>query len=184
MWVLLLAVAYVPHGNAQGSREYIRAGGRVVAVENSATPQVSDPSFQPAAGTYASAQSISITTATSGATVHYTTDGTAPNCGSPGTPMPVPVTTSLTIRAIGCKSGMTASGVVSAAYTIQTSGGGWYNPSWGYRKTITVEASLIPGGGYLVDFPLLVARTDSDLKSTEMGERLGKPTAQIFSSPT
>ena len=37
------------------------------------------PVFNPAAGTYTSAQSVTITSATSGATIRYTTDGSTPS---------------------------------------------------------------------------------------------------------
>ena len=40
---------------------------------------VAAPTFNPAAGTYTAAQSVTIGTATSGATIRYTTDGTTPS---------------------------------------------------------------------------------------------------------
>jgi hypothetical protein len=43
-----------------------------------ATPQAATPNFSPAGGAYTSAQSVSITSATSGASVAYTTDGSIP----------------------------------------------------------------------------------------------------------
>ena len=43
------------------------------------TIQCATPTFSPAAGTYGSAQSVTITTTTSGATIRYTTNGTTPS---------------------------------------------------------------------------------------------------------
>ncbi|HZP60423.1 MAG TPA: heparin lyase I family protein, partial [Opitutaceae bacterium] len=40
---------------------------------------VADPTFSPAAGTYTSAQNVTITSATSGASIRYTTDGSTPS---------------------------------------------------------------------------------------------------------
>ena len=40
--------------------------------------QCATPTFTPAAGTYSSAQSVTISTTTGGATIRYTTDGSTP----------------------------------------------------------------------------------------------------------
>lgn len=84
---------------------------------------VATPSFSPGAGTYTSAQSVTISTATSGATIRYTTNGTNPTSTS-GTVYsgPVSVSSSLTLKAIAYKSGMTDSAVATASYTINTGG--------------------------------------------------------------
>ena len=41
--------------------------------------QCATPTFSPAAGTYSSAQTVTISTTTGGATIRYTTDGTTPS---------------------------------------------------------------------------------------------------------
>lgn len=79
---------------------------------------VADPSFSPKAGTYATAQAISITSTTPGARIHYTTDGSAPTSSSPTFVAPIEVGATVTIRAIAVKSGSTSSAVTSAAYSI------------------------------------------------------------------
>jgi hypothetical protein len=43
-----------------------------------ANPQVATPNFSPASGVYSSAQSVTITSATSDASIAYTTDGSIP----------------------------------------------------------------------------------------------------------
>jgi hypothetical protein len=88
---------------------------------------VATPTFSPGAGTYSSAQTVTISDLTSGATIHYTTDGSTPTASSTTYSAPITVSVSETVKAIGVKSGYTNSQVGSAAYTI---GGGsthtWY----------------------------------------------------------
>jgi Concanavalin A-like lectin/glucanases superfamily/Chitobiase/beta-hexosaminidase C-terminal domain len=84
-------------------------------------PPVATPTFTPAAGTYAGAQNITIASATSGATVLFTDDGTDPLIF--GTPVSGPVTVPVgdtTLRAIGIKAGMQDSLEASASYIIET----------------------------------------------------------------
>ncbi len=80
---------------------------------------VAAPAFNPGGGTYSSAQSVTITTVTSGATIRYTTDGSTPS-QSNGTvySSPVAISVTTTLKAIAYKSGMTDSSVTSATYTI------------------------------------------------------------------
>lgn len=83
-----------------------------------ATPGVATPTFSPAAGTYVGTQSVTISCATSGATIHYTTNGSDPTTGSPVYSSAISVASSQTIKALAVKSGMTDSAIASAAYTI------------------------------------------------------------------
>src|SRR4029078_10293410 len=64
------------------------------------TGKVATPTFSPVAGTYTSAQSVTITSATSGASIYYTTDGTTPTAGSTLYSGPVSVAVSETLKAI------------------------------------------------------------------------------------
>lgn len=80
--------------------------------------QVATPTFTPAAGTYTSAQSVTITCATAGATIKYTTDGSTPTTASATYTGAINVAATTTIKAMATKSGMTNSAVVTAAYTI------------------------------------------------------------------
>jgi hypothetical protein len=86
---------------------------------------VAAPAFSPGGGTYTGAQSVTITSSTSGATIRYTTNGTTPT-STTGTvySAPVGIAATATLKAIAYKSGMTDSSVTSATYTINTGGGG------------------------------------------------------------
>lgn len=77
------------------------------------------PTFSPAAGSYPTAQTVTISCATSGATIRYTTDGTTPTSTSDIYSTPIDVTATTTIKAIATYTGMTNSDVGSSTYTIE-----------------------------------------------------------------
>jgi len=81
-------------------------------------PVTATPTFSPVAGTYTSAQSVTIMDATSGAAIYYTTDGSTPNTTSLLYSAPIQVSSTETIEAIAIANGDTSSAVASATYTI------------------------------------------------------------------
>ena len=95
--------------------------GRVGCLHHT-PPTVSTPTFSPAAGTYTSAQSVSISDATSGATIYYTTNGTTPTTSSTQYTGPITVSATETLEAIAVATGDTNSAVASATYTITPHG--------------------------------------------------------------
>jgi len=98
------------------------ASGRVTSTAITVTVSGSvaaSPVFSPVAGTYSSAQTVSISDATSGATIYYTTDGvTTPTTSSTAYTGPITVSSTETVKAIAVASGYTNSAVASATYTI------------------------------------------------------------------
>lgn len=83
------------------------------------TGTVAAPTFSPSSATPSTSFSVSLSCSTSGATIRYTTDGSAPTTSHGtvySTAIPVSVTT--TIRAVAFKTDWTTSSVVSATYTI------------------------------------------------------------------
>ncbi|WP_410615606.1 chitobiase/beta-hexosaminidase C-terminal domain-containing protein [Amycolatopsis sp. lyj-109] len=87
------------------------------------TSTVAAPTFSPPGGTYSSAQTVTISSATSGATIRYTVDGSTPTASSTLYSGPISVPDSRTVNAIALKSGSTTSPVSSATYTIGTQAG-------------------------------------------------------------
>jgi YD repeat-containing protein len=83
-------------------------------------PMSATPAFSPAAGTYASPQTVAISDSTSGATIYYTTDGSTPTSSSPMVNGPLTVNSSETIKAMATATGYSQSLVVTAAYAIGT----------------------------------------------------------------
>lgn len=77
------------------------------------------PTFGPRAGTYFTAQTVTITTTTPGAGIRYTTDGSTPS-DTVGTLYsgPVTVSTTTTLNAIAYATGYLNSTVATAVYTI------------------------------------------------------------------
>jgi hypothetical protein len=81
---------------------------------------VAPPVFTPVAGTYLTSQSVTIATATVGATIRYTTDGSIPSPTN-GTVYSgaIVISSTTTLKAIAYKSLMTDSTVTSSVLTIQ-----------------------------------------------------------------
>jgi Chitobiase/beta-hexosaminidase C-terminal domain len=78
----------------------------------------SAPTFTPVAGTYTSAQTVTLSDTTPGATIYYTTDGSTPTTGSTKYTGGITVSTTETINAIAVASGVGNSSVASATYTL------------------------------------------------------------------
>ena len=78
------------------------------------------PTFSPAPGTYASAQQVTLSDTTSGATIYYTTDGSTPTTSSTKYTAAIAVSATTTIKAIAALTGFLNSAVASGTYTIET----------------------------------------------------------------
>ena len=81
--------------------------------------QVSKPVFDPPGGTYESVQTVSISCATDGATVRYTTDGSEPNSNSLMYSGPIHIAQTTTLKAKAYRTGMQDSAIATATYTIE-----------------------------------------------------------------
>ncbi|MBB5353237.1 hypothetical protein HNR46_003492 [Haloferula luteola] len=79
---------------------------------------VATPVITPTAGTYNEAVEVSMATATSGATLYFTTDGSEPTTASQVYTGSFMVGASTTVRARGFKAGFNPSGVANSAFTI------------------------------------------------------------------
>ncbi|MFA6127554.1 MAG: chitobiase/beta-hexosaminidase C-terminal domain-containing protein [Bacteroidales bacterium] len=80
-----------------------------------------EPEFSPLPGTYSGTPTITLSTATAGASIRYTTNGSTPTSTS-GTLYSSGITlaSSATVKAIAYKTGMANSDVVSGDYVIQS----------------------------------------------------------------
>lgn len=84
------------------------------------TGTVATPTFDPPAGAYTTAQNVSISCATAGATIRFTTDGNEPTEASPAyiNPIPVPLNTTMTIKAKGFRADWISSSTAQATYQV------------------------------------------------------------------
>lgn len=121
-----------------------------VTVDNT-LPIVSDPTFSPDGGSFSTTQNVTLSTATSGATIRYTTDGSTPS-DTVGTIYSIPFSLSATttVKAIAYKSGETNSSVISKTFTKTSSsgggggGGGGGSSSGGSGGTVTTPTTNTP----------------------------------------
>jgi N-acetylneuraminic acid mutarotase len=111
------------------------------------------PVFSVAAGTYSAAQIVTISDATAGASIYYTSDGTTPTASSTLYSGAITVAETETLKAIAVDSGFSNSAVASVAYSINvpadfsvTAAPTSLTISSGQSGTITV--SVIPQGGF------------------------------------
>ena len=107
-----IAVAPTFANSAVGSAAYT-----IVVLTAAATP-----TFSPAAGVVSSGTTVTISSATAGATIYYTTDGTQPGASAGGSTSlysaPIAITAATTINAIAVASGFLNSAVASGVYTL------------------------------------------------------------------
>jgi hypothetical protein len=83
-------------------------------------PTVATPAFSPGAGSYTAPVTVTISDATAGATISYTTNGTAPGTSSTSCAAPCTVTLNAgaTVEAEGVLAGDHTSSVATAIYTL------------------------------------------------------------------
>ena len=93
----------------------------VIQIPTPVKETVKTPTFSVPAGTYTKAQKVTLTSATEGATIYYTTDGTAPTTSSPKYSQAISVDKTMTLKAVAVKEGMENSAVAEVAYVIQLS---------------------------------------------------------------
>ena len=109
-----LALPPLPTGMSWETVNLLTAG------ELTVVNYVGTPLFNPAAGGYIGAQSVTITS-DSGSTIFYTTDGSTPTASSasglsPLAGIPIPLDAAVTLKAFARKAGQTDSPVATAVY--------------------------------------------------------------------
>jgi Domain of unknown function (DUF1929)/Chitobiase/beta-hexosaminidase C-terminal domain/PKD domain len=116
------------------------------------------PTFSPGAGSYSSAQTVSILDATSGASIYYTTNGSTPTTGSTLYTAPITVSATETVKAIAAATGFANSSVATAAYTIGSSGGGGISFGSGFTA-----GSMVLNGNAAISGTALSVTTTSPI---------------------
>ncbi len=132
---------------------------RVVSAYNP-LETVATPVFNPAGGTYTAAQSVTVTCATAGATIRYTTDGSTPTASSSLYTGPISISVSTVLKAKAFKTNMNDSATASATYTIGDNPGGndgfkvvGYYPSWAPEKLDRIQYDVLTHINYAFAIP-------------------------------
>jgi len=115
---------------------------------------VATPTATPGGGDYLEPVAVTLATATAGATIHYTLDGSAPDGSSPSYAGPVTLDASAELRAIALKAGSEPSGVLGENYSVGrlvSSNSEWHNLGLGRRVgELSLECEVVPGINALV----------------------------------
>ncbi|NLK49939.1 MAG: SUMF1/EgtB/PvdO family nonheme iron enzyme [Candidatus Cloacimonetes bacterium] len=134
--------------------------------------QVATPTFDPPGGSYPGAQYVSISCATSGATIYYTTNGSTPTHYSTEYTEPVLVAQDATLQAKAYKTGLAPSLISNAAYSI--------TDTW----IVAIPTFSPPGGTYTTSLNVTIgcATSGATIRYTTNGQ---EPTAasSLYSAP-
>lgn len=137
--------ALVPIGATTGKIKVVTSCGSGSSATNFTPikPSIATPVFSQPAGSYESGIFVTITCATEGASIYYTTNGNSPVVGTVYTKLyqdeAIFIPSTSTLRAIGYRNGWTTSGVAAAAYTIT-------NPTVVAKPVITPVSGSYTGG--------------------------------------
>ena len=112
-----------------------------VGISNIATP-----TFSPAGGRYAEAQTVTINCATNGASIYYTLDGSTPSASSTPYTSALTISETKTVKAIAIKDGE-QSAVATATYTIGASSS---DPNSKSFKRVASTDDLEAGMRYII----------------------------------
>ncbi len=140
-WTTVTANVTLPAGQQVLTLDQDTGGWNInYASFASSISTVATPTFSPGGGSYTSAQNISISCATGGASIRYTLDGSTPS-ETAGTLYsgPVNISSTATLKAIAYKSGSNDSAIASATYTISTSEGPFGGTPAGIPGTVQAE---------------------------------------------
>lgn len=112
------------------------------------------PTASVAGGTFSSAQTVALTCASEGATIRYTTDGSEPTSSTGNIyTIPIPVSSSMTVKAKAFKHGLSDSLTMTETYNISipiptysvTVSGGSGSGQYAAGATVTIKAEIPDG---------------------------------------
>lgn len=156
-------------GTASG---YAQSGVVTATFTFSSGNQAPTPTFTPAAGTYSSAQSVTLSDSDASAVIYYTTDGSTPSASSTKYTAAIQVSASETIEAIAIDPADANSNVATAAYVIQTGNASYtltgtpISISSGGTGTSTI--TITPIGGFTGNVKLACSLTKSPANAVNL----------------
>ncbi len=143
-------------------------GDVAVMVYNGLTMDLEAPTASKEGGNYTGTQRIELSTATDGAEIYYTTDGSTPTADSTKYTGTITISRTTTLKAVSVLDGVLTSDEFETEYTIRTSSGGGGGGSSIARYTVsfdlnyegaaeTVESQTV-SMGETVEFPGIPSR--------------------------
>src|SRR5947199_1201589 len=121
---------------------------------------VATPTITPNSGSFTTSVSVTVQTATSGASIYYTTDGSSPTQSSTLYAGAMTLTSSAVVKAKAFKSGYTASAEASASFTKQVVGASDLVAYWKFDEgsgATALDSSGNGNTGNLMNGPLWTA---------------------------
>ena len=184
-----------------------KASAATSSTQTSPKLTVAVPTFTPNGGSFTETQSVTISCATAGAKIHYTTDGTTPTTSSTEYTVPFSLTSTTTVKAIAVKDGMDNSAVATATFTKSSGGSGGGGgalplPPAAEKPEITADSSqgkvelsedgtaavITPADGYEIDKVTVngkeVAVSDSKVTGLKTGDKVVVIFKQKASEPS
>ena len=142
------------------------SGNKQVAVYGllNGEPTAAAPLISPDGGTFSSSQSVTLSSTTASAEIHYTLNGATPTSSSTLYNGAISIDTNTTIKAIASATGYVQSGVSSATFTFGTSGSCSAPTSAGVHL-------CVPASGSTVSSPVMVqatAKVTGTIASTQL----------------
>jgi hypothetical protein len=106
--------------SGSGGRDRLQLDDITISSVEVVSNTVATPQLSPAGGQYLSSQNVTLSTATEGASIYYTTDGSNPDATDNLYSSAIAVSSTTMIKAIAIKDGMDNSSIASATYTFPT----------------------------------------------------------------
>lgn len=106
--------------NASNSDDGLAVDDWSLTAIGASNPTAATPTFSPLAGTFYSAQNVTLASTTENSTIYYTTDGSDPDDTDTPYTVAIPVNSTTTIKAIAYATGYDPSEIATATYTIVT----------------------------------------------------------------
>ena len=131
-----------------------------------AKESVATPVVAPGGGTFTGSQTVTLSCATVGAEIHYTTNGTEPTAASTKYDAPFTITETTTVKAIAVKEGMADSAVLTVTFTKYSGGGSVGGGSVGGSDSDDGYSVSIPAGSSIRGGAITVSPRSADRGDT------------------